>query len=193
MKKYCAFLRGVNIGKSVMKMTDVKNAFENAGMKEVSTILATGNILFSTEKSSADLKKILEKSMSEYFNYEAFLFIKNKREIQEILENNPFENKPDFHIYAFVGIDDIEKVLMKEFEKCNLLENEKAKISGNNFYWQIEKGNTLNSEFGKILGRKDLKNTFTSRNINTFEKIYLKLEVRSISDNRQPTNNQQPK
>ncbi len=172
MTQFCAFLRGVNIGKSVMKMAEVKTVFENAGMKDVSTVLATGNILFSSEKSPEDLKKILEKSMSGHFNYEAFLFIKNREEIKSIVENNPFETNPNFHIYDFVGIDDIENILMKEFEKCKKSENEKAEISGNNFYWQIEKGNTLNTEFGKILGRKNLKNSFTSRNINTFEKIF---------------------
>lgn len=176
MINFCAFLRGVNIGKSVLKMADVNNVFEDAGMKEVSTVLATGNILFSSEKSPEDLKEILKKSISEHFNYEAFLFIKNSEEIKTIVENNPFENHPDFHIYAFIGTEAIEKILMKEFENCNHSPKEKAKISNGNFYWQVEKGNTLNSEFGKILGRKDLKNTFTSRNINTFEKINLKLE-----------------
>lgn len=177
--KFCAFLRGVNIGKSVMKMAEVKGVFESAGMKDVSTVLATGNILFSSDKNEEELKEILEKSMSDLFQYEAFLFIKNREEVKAILENNPFENNPDLHVYAFVGINDIENILMKEFEKCNLSENQKAEISAGNFYWQIEKGNTLDSEFGKILGRKDLKNSFTSRNINTFEKIYMKLEVRN--------------
>ena len=49
------------------------------------------------------------------------------------------------------------------------LEDEK-----NNFYWKVPKGNTLESDFGKIVGRKDLKNTFTSRNLNTFEKVLKK-------------------
>lgn len=179
MTMFCAFLRGVNVGKSVMKMADVKNVFENAGMRDVSTVLATENILFSSVKKAEELKEILEKSMSDFFKYEAFLFIKNREEVKAIVENNPFEINPEFHIYAFVGIDDIEYILMKEFEKCNLSDNEKAEISGNIFYWQIQKGNTLSSEFGKILGRKNLKNSFTSRNINTFEKIISKLEVRN--------------
>jgi hypothetical protein len=45
----------------------------------------------------------------------------------------------------------------------------------NIFYWQVPKGNTLDSTFGKILGRKSLKDQFTSRNINTFEKIIKKM------------------
>ena len=48
---------------------------------------------------------------------------------------------------------------------------EKAKIVNNIFYWQIPKGQTLLSDFGKVLGKKSLKDKLTSRNANTFEKI----------------------
>ena len=44
-----------------MKMADVCEVFEKAGMQDVSSVLATGNILFSSDKSAAELKKILEK------------------------------------------------------------------------------------------------------------------------------------
>jgi uncharacterized protein (DUF1697 family) len=169
--QYCAFLRGVNVKGTNMKMAEVGKVFENAGMKEVSSVLASGNILFSSEKSGIELKPILEKSMSEQFDYEAFIFVKNLEEISRIFNDNPFETNPDLHIYGFVGIEGIEKILMQEFERSKKVENEKAEIIGKNFYWQVPKGSTLDSEFGKILGKKSLKNSFTSRNINTFEKI----------------------
>ncbi|WP_332030320.1 DUF1697 domain-containing protein, partial [Kaistella sp.] len=86
--KYCAFLRGVNVNGTSMKMAEVMNVFTDAGMKEVSSVLASGNILFSSDKKPSELKNILEKSMSEYFDYEAFLFLKNENEISEIVNNN---------------------------------------------------------------------------------------------------------
>ena len=61
--------------------------------------------------------------------------------------------------------------MLEEFKKVNHQENEEAKIVNQNFYWKIPKGNTLDSGFGKILGKKLLKDKFTSRNINTIEKI----------------------
>ncbi|MDR2206970.1 MAG: DUF1697 domain-containing protein [Flavobacteriaceae bacterium] len=175
MQKFCAFLRGVNVKGTNMKMADVCGIFEKSGMKDVSSVLASGNILFSSEKSEVDLKKILEQSMSEYFDYEVFIFIKDKNEIENLFGGNSFENHPEFHIYGFVGIAGIEKILMQEFEKSKKSEGEDAKIMNGNFYWKISKGNTLDSQFGKILGRKDLKNAFTSRNLNTFEKILKRL------------------
>ncbi|OWR14174.1 DUF1697 domain-containing protein [Chryseobacterium sp. VAUSW3] len=173
--KYCAFLRGVNVNGTSMKMAEVMNVFTDAGMKEVSSVLASGNILFSSDKKPSELKNILEKSMSEYFDYEAFLFLKNENEISEIVNNNPFNKAEDLHIYVFVGIDDVETLLMEEFSKSDKAENENAQIVADTFYWQIQKGNTLGSTFGKVLGKKKLKDKITSRNINTFERILKKL------------------
>ena len=158
-----------------MKMAEVMNVFTDAGMKEVSSVLASGNILFSSDKKPSELKNILEKSMSEYFDYEAFLFLKNENEISEIVNNNPFTKAEDLHIYVFVGIEDVETLLIEEFSKSDKAENENAQIVADTFYWQIQKGNTLGSTFGKVLGKKKLKDKITSRNINTFERILKRL------------------
>ena len=174
MKKYCAFLRGVNVKGTNMKMADVCKVFSDAGVQNVSSVLASGNILFESDKNSAELKKTLEKAMAEHFDYEAFLFIKNEDEINKILKNDPFEAIENFHNYVFLGSEKVEETLLEEFEKATKAEGEKGKIVNNIFYWQVPKGQTLDSNFGKILGRKNLKDKMTSRNVNTFEKIVKK-------------------
>ncbi|MGG5207725.1 DUF1697 domain-containing protein [Chryseobacterium sp. MIQD13] len=173
--KYCAFLRGVNVKGTNMKMADVCQVFKEAGMQDVGSVLASGNIVFSSDKNAGDLKKILEKAMSDHFSYEAFLFIKSQEETQVFWDSIPFEKKDDLHIYAFVGNSGVENVLMGEFETSSKAENEKAEIVNEIFYWQVPKGNTLDSVFGKVLGKKSLKDQFTSRNINTFEKVLKKM------------------
>ena len=173
--EYCAFLRGVNVKGTNMKMAEVCRVFEDAGMQKVTSVLASGNIIFSSEGNTHELKSILEKAMSAYFNYQAFLFVRTKDEIAECLKNNPYKKDEKLHIYGFVGDGDIKHILMKEFETGLKAENEKAQIAGNVFYWQVPKGNTLDSSFGKILGKKSLKDQFTSRNMNTFEKILKKM------------------
>ncbi|ODS83640.1 MAG: hypothetical protein ABS46_05920 [Cytophagaceae bacterium SCN 52-12] len=175
VNRCCAFLRGVNVKGTNMKMAEVCSVFEKQGMRNVSAVLASGNILFSSDKNADELKNILENAMSGHFSYEAFLFVKDKVEIEAVFSDNPFEARPEFHIYGFIGIGGIEKTLVEEFEKSGRAEGEDARIVGTNFYWMVPKGNTLDSEFGKILGRKNLKNSFTSRNMNTFEKILKKM------------------
>lgn len=169
--KYCAFLRGVNVKGTKMKMAEVCQVFSEAGMSDVSSVLASGNIVFSSDKNQEELKQILEKAMSDHFSYEAFLFIKTDKQTEKIWSGNPFEKDDQLHRYAFVGNKGVENILMEAFIKSPKTENEQAEIVNENFYWQVPKGNTLDSEFGKILGRKNFKDQFTSRNINTFEKI----------------------
>jgi len=174
MKKFCAFLRGVNVKGTTMKMVDVCKVFSDAGMENVLSVLASGNILFQSDKNAVELKKILEKAMSDHFSYEAFLFIKNEKEIDDIFKNDPFSTIDNFHNYVFLGSEKVEETLLEEFEKAAREEGEQGKIVNEIFYWQVPKGQTLNSTFGKILGRKSLKDKMTSRNINTFEKIIKK-------------------
>ena len=173
--QYCAFLRGVNVKGTNMKMAEVCQVFKNAGMENVNSVLASGNIIFSLDKNKGELKTVLEKAMSEYFNYEAFLFVKTAEETELYWTKNPFDKNDEFHTYAFVGSENVENILMNEFENASKSENEKAEIVNNIFYWQVSKGNTLDSSFGKVLGKKSLKDQFTSRNINTFEKILKKI------------------
>src|SRR5690606_301903 len=173
--KFCAFLRGVNVKGTNMKMAEVCSVFERAGLKEVSSVLASGNIIFSAGAKVDALKEILEKAMSEHFSYEAFLFVKTQKEIESIFQENPFSTDPAYHIYGFVGVDGIAQILMSEFEKAEKTSGEEAQVKGQNFYWKVPKGNTLDSQFGKILGRKNLKASFTSRNLNTFEKVLKKI------------------
>ncbi|WP_300672629.1 DUF1697 domain-containing protein [Soonwooa sp.] len=46
MKKYCAFLRGVNINGASLKMKDVCDVFSKTGMQNVQSILASGKYPF---------------------------------------------------------------------------------------------------------------------------------------------------
>ena len=59
--RYVALLRALNVGgKAVVKMSDVRAAFETAGCRDVTTLGAAGNVVFSTgvTRVSAQEKKI---------------------------------------------------------------------------------------------------------------------------------------
>ena len=174
--RYIAFLRGVNVKGTNMKMTEVCAVFEKVGLKSVNAVLASGNIIFTSEISKEKLKIILEKALSEHFSYEAFLFIKMQSELEDLVKNNPFEKNENFHIYGFIGVENLATILMEEYGKSKVILAERGEVIQDNFYWNVPKGDTLGSEFGKILGNKKLKNSFTSRNINTLEKILNKMK-----------------
>jgi uncharacterized protein (DUF1697 family) len=60
--RYVALLRALNVGgKAVVRMADVRAAFEGAGCRDVSTLGAAGNVLFTPGSKSvvAQQKKVL--------------------------------------------------------------------------------------------------------------------------------------
>jgi uncharacterized protein (DUF1697 family) len=164
-----------------MKMADVCTVFERVGMSSITAVLASGNILFSSSESMERSKQILEGALSTSFSYEAYLFVRDKSQIETIVRQNPYKSNAEFHVYVFVGVANIEDALWAEFERSKKSDGEAGTVVAGNFYWQVPKGSTLDSEFGKVLGRKTLKNAFTSRNINTVEKILKKMSSCSPS------------
>ena len=175
MKTYCAFLRGVNVNGKTMKMAESCGVLEQAGLGGVISVLASGNLIFQSEKPQGELRVFLEHALSEHYNDPVHLFVKNSDEVAAILTAVPYNNDPETHIYAFICDAGFEDVLLKEFMKIKPAESESAKIRNGFFYWQCRKGATLDSGFSKILGRRDMKEKFTSRNIGTIAKIAAKI------------------
>lgn len=160
--RYCAFLRGINVGGTKLKMADLKKEFEAAGFTDVITVLATGNVIFS----SATLPDL-------YF-LPVQSFIKTEQQVREIVQNNPFQPEEDYHFYVFVAEKTFAQIAQSEFNLLNT-SAEEGLVRADTFYWKVPKGMTLTTAFGKILGKKVYKDLFTSRNINTLERIIKKL------------------
>lgn len=168
MKKYIAFLRGINVGNIRIKMPDLQNAFHSMGFENAETFLQTGNVVFESEKSISEIKVTLEKGLSETFHYQAFVLLYEFTALADIIKKYPFEKDENNHAYViFVEGEVILKELMAI---ANGIEEEIAE--GNTvLYWKVPKGESLTTPFAKITAKAKYKSTTTVRNINTLEKM----------------------
>ena len=68
-KRYVALLRGINVGgKTLIKMADLRTCLEAAGLENVSTYIASGNVLFETRgRDAADLEAAIERAIEDRF------------------------------------------------------------------------------------------------------------------------------
>jgi uncharacterized protein (DUF1697 family) len=171
MTRYIAFLRGINAGR-VIKMTDLKECFESLGLKEVKTVLQTGNVIFESDKDKQSLKKIIEQGMSERYSFDSKVQIYSFAEINKIIEANPFKEKEDMHNYVIFLEDSIEASLVSE--DYMLADNEKVQSGNGVVYWQVSRGDTLSSSFARQLAKNKYKLLNTARNLNTVKRIVTK-------------------
>lgn len=168
MKKQIAFLRGINVGNVRIKMPDLKLAFEKLGLRQVKTYLQTGNAVFESDKTVADVKFMLEKGLSETFNYEAFVQLYDFGILSEIVKKYPFERDEDSHAYV-IFIDN--EAILEELK--SMAEGTEEPIESGNqvIYWKVVKGESLDTPFAKILAKAKYKKNTTTRNLNTLEKM----------------------
>jgi len=174
-KKYCVFLRGINVNGIRIKMNDLKDLFLRIGFVDVKTILATGNIIISIDEAmrNINLKEYIETELCKTFSYDAHVIIRSLGDIEEICkEASKIPISDDYHLYVLLFDSD---QVTKEVEILfNTIESNSERLIPlqKDMLWIVEKGDTLKSEFGsKILGNKKYKDKLTSRNFNTIKKM----------------------
>jgi uncharacterized protein (DUF1697 family) len=89
---YAALLRGINVGgHKLVKMDDLKKAFESLGFQNVKTLLASGNVVFQAPLMSASvLTKQIEEKLKKIFGFEIGVLIRSIKELQRLDKANPF-------------------------------------------------------------------------------------------------------
>jgi len=87
---YVALLRGINVGgNNLIKMAELKRCFERQGFDNVSTYIASGNVLFEASAPASALVPKIERSLSTTFGYTAQVVLRSKKQLVTVVERAP--------------------------------------------------------------------------------------------------------
>src|SRR4030095_601389 len=91
MNVYVALLRGINVGgNNMIAMPAVKACFEPQGLRDVATYIQSGNVLFTTGRSTPEtLTGGIEKVLSKTFAYDSRVVVRSLAEMKAIVEGAP--------------------------------------------------------------------------------------------------------
>ena len=92
MSQYVAFLRGINVGgANVIKMEDLRDAFDDIGCLNVHTVLASGNVVFdAAEDDPAEMTRLAEDGLTAAFQKEIGVILRTTEQIRSLIEADPF-------------------------------------------------------------------------------------------------------
>jgi uncharacterized protein (DUF1697 family) len=172
MTQFAVFLRGVNVGGVNLKMADVATALTEAGLAEVRTILATGNVTLDSAKKADAVRAIAEKALRQRFGYDAWVLVYPITRLQSIVDGYPFDAEVDGYQSYVTFVSD--GAVLDELAALNAGDDEKIERgpkSAGVIYWQVAKGKTLDSAIGKTMGKTKYKSTTTTRNLRTLVKV----------------------
>jgi len=99
---YVALLRGVNlVGKSTLKMADLKAIAEDLGLQSVRTYIASGNLLFLSDEPEEKLRTMLEEDLQRHMGNDVRVMLRTADEMEAAVRANPFTDAPGNQVQAF--------------------------------------------------------------------------------------------
>ncbi|HUE79721.1 MAG TPA: DUF1697 domain-containing protein [Sphingomicrobium sp.] len=100
MTAYVALLRGINLGKRQLRMEDLRRIAAGLGLGSPRTYIASGNLLFTSNKGEKALKAELEKQLAEHMSAPVGVMIRTAKEMAEVGKANPFTQEPGNRVVA---------------------------------------------------------------------------------------------
>jgi uncharacterized protein (DUF1697 family) len=90
--RYVAFLRGVNVGgHKPIRMAELAAAFAELGLRNVRTVLASGNVLFDAPTlSRKGLAARISAGLKRTLGFDATVVVRTLEEIGQLLDSDPF-------------------------------------------------------------------------------------------------------
>jgi len=171
--KYLALLRGINVGgNSIIKMADLKSAFEKCGFTNVSTFIQSGNVIFET--SETDQGKIagrIEKCLEKEFHITSSTVVLTVEQFNNIVREAPadWNSGKDLRKYvSFVKIPATAQKVLKELQPRDGIDS--AYTGDGVVYMSTLLSGITKSGFTKVI-RKPVYQSITMRNYNTVLKL----------------------
>jgi len=176
MGRIFAFLRAVNVGGHTVTMERLRELFDELGLRNVETFIASGNVVFDGGSPDENaLRKRIEKHLHQSLGYEVVTFLRTERELGALVKGCPF---PEAEVAAAQALNValLQAPLTGEAEtRLQALgtELDAFRASGREVWWlcQVKQSESTfsNAVFEKALG---LKATF--RGFNTLQRLAAK-------------------
>lgn len=180
--RYLALLRGINVGGNTMiKMTELKAAFERCGFENVVTYINSGNIAFDALRKPPRSKGIaeyeltlvetIERAIEAEFGKAVQVMVREQQEIEHIFVNNPFDGEFESHKEMHVLFLK-EPLTQNQIDQLREMtpERELFVAAGREIYCHLPMG-VAESFLGRGQFEKKLKVSVTARNWRTIERI----------------------
>jgi uncharacterized protein (DUF1697 family) len=165
-------LRGVNLGPNRrLSMADLRALLTSLGYDDVRTHLQSGNIVLSTGKKPATLKRELEQEIAAALGLETDVLVRTRDELADVVARNPLRavaKNPSRYLVTFLARKP-DSGFARELAAAEVAP-ERVAVSGREIYSWHPNG-IQGSKLAKLLGKRRTGVTATARNWNTVTKL----------------------
>ncbi len=127
----------MNLGKRRVVMSRLKELFEELGLAEVETFIASGNVLFSCKtKDVSKLEKLIAAHLKESLGYQVDTFVRHAEEVVAIGKEKVFAEEGGEGITVHVGFlhDKLPADIARKLAALQTAEDE-FRVDGKEYFW----------------------------------------------------------
>ena len=174
---YCiAFLRAVNVGGRIVKMDALKAQFEALGLAQVSTFIASGNVIFESKaRDLGALERKIEARLNSAFGFEIHSFVRTAAEVAAIAAHSAFDAADvaaaNTCVVGFLASAP-DAAALKTIAAFNT-DVDHFHVHGRELYW-LSRQKQSESTFSNAKFEKALRMRSTFRGIGTLHKLVAK-------------------
>ena len=181
MHRYIALLRGINVGGHRVKMDALRALFADMGLKDPSTFIASGNVLFSSESEDPGrLRDEIEHHLHTELGYEVATFLRTPEELAAIVAFDPSQDASvagAFESHYVILLDEPASTSLRSSLAELESENDQFRFSEREVHWLIRGKLSESPLFAGDLDRATKGLRTTSRNMNTLRRIMDKTDA----------------
>jgi uncharacterized protein (DUF1697 family) len=178
MAQYAAFLRAINVGNRRVKMDALRRIVESIGATDVTTVLGSGNVVFSSaHRTPAAARRALEKALAGALGFEVPSTLRTLAALHALLANPPFDERTRAEAFALmVGFaeDPIPARLIRMVEGLSC-RTDVVRVVDREIWWlryeQQSAAELSNNDFDRAAGVP-----LTFRTIGTLTKVVAALD-----------------
>jgi len=173
MQRYVAFLRGINLGGRRPPMALLKAKFEELGFEEVATLIASGNVLFSSgERGESRVESRIAGHLESSLGYPVDTFVRTTGEVAAISGAKVFPDQDQPGITTHVGF--LQNALAPAVARALSgvrTPDDALRVIGREYYW-LCRVRTTDSKVWQLPEVRALKlPTSTMRNMTSIKKL----------------------
>lgn len=136
--RYVALLRGINLGRRRVEMSVLRALFSEAGLTDVATVVASGNVLFTTRSGdSGALGRRIERQLRTGLGYDVDTFLRTADEVTRTAATRPFApgDEASAHgVYVLFLRDPLPAVVAPKLEACHT-DVDAFHVEGREIHW----------------------------------------------------------
>ncbi len=168
---WIALFRGINVGgNNKLPMKDLTKVMLEAGLTDVKTYIASGNVLFRSDKVEAALETLIGDLVEQNFGFRCKVFLITLPHLEQVMAANPFKDHEHKgkaqHVFFLKGAPkSVEHDLLNSLKA----DNEAFEVGAHAIYLLAPDGIGRSKMMEKW--ERAIKADMTARNLNTVETL----------------------